>query len=192
IQFDGIYARQHRWIGDLESVEMQNRKDGTVARGIEEFVGMPTRGKRTGFRFAVSNDAGRNQPRVVEHRAISVGERIAEFAPFMNRARRLWPRMARNAVRPGELAEKPAQPVPVALYIGKSLGVGAFEIGVRHQARPTVTGAGDQDHVQILFADQPVKVSVYKVQSGGRAPMAQQAGFDVMKLERFFEKRVVP
>ncbi len=77
-------ARQHRRIGDLETVEMEDRQNGTVTRRIQEFVGMPAGGQRTGFRFAVAHDAGDDQVRIVEGRAIGVGQGIAQLASFVN------------------------------------------------------------------------------------------------------------
>jgi hypothetical protein len=47
------------------------------------------------------------------------------------------------------------------------------------------------DHVQIMLFDQTVQVDIEKVQSGRRAPMAEQAWLDVSQLERDFEERVL-
>src|ERR1700691_3630413 len=44
-QFPAADAGEHGRIGDLKSIEMKNRKNRTIARRIEEFVGMPTRGE---------------------------------------------------------------------------------------------------------------------------------------------------
>ena len=71
-QFLAADARQHRRVGDLEAVEMKDRKNRAVARGIEKFVGVPARGQRAGFRLAVADDAGDDQIRIVEGRAIGM------------------------------------------------------------------------------------------------------------------------
>src|SRR6185437_768841 len=65
-QFVATDARQHRRIGDLETVEMKDGKNRTIARGVEEFVGVPTGSQRASFRFAVTDDASDNQIRIVE------------------------------------------------------------------------------------------------------------------------------
>ena len=57
---------QHRWIGNLEAIEMKDRKYGAITRGIKELVGMPTGSERTGFSFSVANDATDNEIGVVE------------------------------------------------------------------------------------------------------------------------------
>jgi hypothetical protein len=36
-------AGEQRWIIDLVPIEMEDRQNGTVARGIQEFVDMPRR-----------------------------------------------------------------------------------------------------------------------------------------------------
>jgi hypothetical protein len=74
-------AGQHRRIGDLEPVEMQNRKNRAVAREVQKFVGVPTGGQRTSFSLAVADDAGDDQMRIVEGRAISVEQEYPSSPP---------------------------------------------------------------------------------------------------------------
>ena len=57
-QFIRRHAGKDRGAGDLVSVEMQNRQDGAVARGVQEFIAVPTPGQRSGFRFSVADDSG--------------------------------------------------------------------------------------------------------------------------------------
>ena len=60
------------------------------------------------------------------------------------------------------------------------LAVGAFQVGVGHQARPAVAGPGDVDHVQVVLLDDPVQVDVDEVQARRGAPVAQQPRLDVL------------
>jgi len=39
----------------------QDRQDGSVGRGVDELVGVPTRGQRAGLGLAVADDAGDDQ-----------------------------------------------------------------------------------------------------------------------------------
>ena len=71
-----------------------------------------------GFRLAVADDAGNDQIGIVESGAIGVGQRIAQLAAFMNRARRFRRHMAGNAVGPGELAKQPLQSVALRSIAG--------------------------------------------------------------------------
>ena len=190
-QFLAADARQHRRIGDLETVEMKDRKNRAVARGVQKFVGVPAGGQRAGFRLAVADDAGDDQIRIVEGRAIGVDQRIAQLAAFVNRAGRFRRYVTGNSVRPGELAKEPMQSVAAALDRRIALGVRAFQIGLRHEARATMTGTDDVDHVQIVLFDQPVEVDIEKVQSRRRAPMPQQTRLDMFEPERRFEQRIV-
>src|SRR5580704_6521722 len=137
--------------GELEPIEMKDRKNCTIARRIEELVGVPARGERAGFRLAVADDAGDNQIRIVEGRAICMEEGIAEFAPLMDRPRCFRRDMDGNAVWPGELSKQPLQPVSAALDIRIAFGIGPFQVAMRYQPRPAMTGADDIDHVQIVF-----------------------------------------
>ena len=55
--------------GNFIAVQMQNRQHRAVANRIQEPVGMPACGKRTGFRLAVANHARGDQVRIVKNRA---------------------------------------------------------------------------------------------------------------------------
>ncbi len=190
-QFLPADARQHRRIGDLEAVEVQDRQDRPVARGIEELVRMPARGQRAGFRLAVADDAGDDQVGIVERRAVGMGEGIAELASFVDRARNVRRYVAGNAVGPGELPEEPMQSGPAAFDRRIVLGVRSLQVGMRHQPRPAVPGADDIDHVEIVLLDQPVEVDIEEVQSRRRAPMSQQPRLDMVDRQRRFEQRVI-
>ncbi len=107
-------AREHRRVGDLVSVQMQNRQHCAIRRGIEKFVRVPACGQRSGLGFAIAHHAGHNEVWIVEGRAIRVHQRVAQLAAFMNRSRRLRRDVAGNAVRPAELAEEPLDAVGIA------------------------------------------------------------------------------
>ena len=75
-QFLAADTREHGRICDLESVEMKDWKNRPVARGIKKFVGVPTGGQGARLRLAVTNDAGHDQIRIVECRAVGVEQGI--------------------------------------------------------------------------------------------------------------------
>ena len=76
------------------------------------------------------------------------------------------------------------QPSLVAADLRVELAVGALEVGVGHDARPAVTGAGHVEDVQVARADDAVEVRPDQVQAGRRAPVAEQARLDVLGRER--------
>jgi hypothetical protein len=61
-------------VADLEAVEVQDRQNRSVRDRIEEFVGLPGGRQGAGFGFAVADDAGDNEPRVVECGAKGVAQ----------------------------------------------------------------------------------------------------------------------
>ena len=71
------------------------------------------------------------------------------------------------------------------------LAVGTFQVGVGHHPRPAVSRPANVDHVQVVLLDQPIAVDVNEVETGRGAPVAQQAGFDVLQAERFGQQRIV-
>ena len=109
---------------------------------------MPARRERSGLGLAVADDAGDDQILVVEGRAIGVAQRIAEFAAFMNAARRFRGNVAGNASGEAELLEQPLHAASVLADVRIDLAVGAFEIGVSHKGRAAMPRADDVDHAQ--------------------------------------------
>ena len=77
-------AREDGWIGDLVTVEVQNRQHGAVADRIDELVRMPGGGERPRFGLAVADHAGDDELRIVEAGAVSVREAVTELAPLMD------------------------------------------------------------------------------------------------------------
>ena len=67
---------------------------------------MPTRGKGSGLRFAVPDDARGEQIGIIEDRAISVRERVTKLTALINRSGRLRRGMARDAAWKRELAKQ--------------------------------------------------------------------------------------
>ena len=99
LQLVGRNARENRGVGDLVAVQMQDRQHGAVANRVEKLVGMPRGRHRSGFRFAVANHHRRDQIGIVEHRAETVGEAVAEFAALVDRSRSLRGAMAADSAR---------------------------------------------------------------------------------------------
>ena len=51
--------------------------------------------------------------------------------------------------------------------------------------------SGHEDHVLVVFLDQPVQVNVDERQAGARSPVSEQTVLDVLGLERLLQQRVV-
>ena len=184
-------ARKEARVGDLVAVEVEDRQHAAVAGRVEELVAVPAGRERPGLRLAVADDAGDDQVRVVEGRAIGMAQRIAEFAAFMDAARRFRRNVAGNAAGEAELLEQPLHAFRVLADVRVDLAVGALEIGVSNQRRSAMTRADDVDHVEVVALDDPVEVHVEHVQARRRAPMAEQPRLDVLALERLLQQRIV-
>ena len=74
---------------------------------VEELVGVPARRQWTGLCFAIADDAGHEQVRIVERRSECVRQRVAKLPTFMDRAGRFRGDVARNPARERELREEP-------------------------------------------------------------------------------------
>ena len=73
---------------------------------IEKLVRVPAGRERSGFRFAITDDAGDEQIGIVERRAKGVRQRVAQFPTLVNRAGRLRRDVAWNAPGERELREE--------------------------------------------------------------------------------------
>ena len=109
--------REHRRIGDLVAVQVQDRQHGAVGGRIQELVRVPARRQRPGLGLAVADDARDEQVRVVEGGAVGVRERVPELASLVDRARRLRSDVARDSTGKGELAEELPQPVETEAHV---------------------------------------------------------------------------
>jgi hypothetical protein len=116
---------------------------------------------------------------------------IAQFAALVNRTWSFGRAMTADAAGEGELAEEFAEPLNVLTLFRINFRIGAFEIGGSENSGRTVAGAGEKNHVEIVFLDQAVQMDIDKRKSGARSPMAQQTILDVLGLQRFGEQRVV-
>ena len=175
---------QQRRVGDLIAVEMQDRQHGAVAARVQELVAVPARGQWPGLGLTVTDDAGDQQLRMIKGGAVSVREAITEFAALVNAAGCLRRGVAGNAAGKGELPHQAPQPLLTRTDVRIQLAVGAFKVGVGHQAGAAVSGSGDVQDAQTSHADQAVQVHIDKVQARCGAPVAQQPGLDVFELQR--------
>ena len=62
---------------------------------------------------------------------------------------------------------------------------------MRHDPGPAMTRPDDADHVQVVLGDQPVQVGIDEIEARRGAPMAKQAGLDVIDREGPVEKWIV-
>src|SRR6267378_4367888 len=99
--------------------------------------------------------------------------------------------MAWDSARERELGEQPFHALLVGRDVRINLAVGPFEIGVRDQPGPAMPGAGDVDHVEVVFLDQPVQVDVDEIQTWSRSPVAEQPWLNVSLCEGLLEQWVV-
>jgi hypothetical protein len=123
--------------------------------------------QRAGFRFAIAHHRGDDQVGIVERRAAGVREHVAQFAAFVDGARRFRRAVAADAAGKRELLEELAHPGSLVLALVRiDLRVRAFQVARRQHARRAVSGAGHEDHVEIVFLDQPVQMDVGEASPG--------------------------
>ena len=87
--------------------------------------------------------------------------------------------MAGNTARERELREQLLEPSLILTDVRIDLTIGTFKISIAHQCRPTVSGTGDVNHIQIILLDDPVQVHVDEVLARRRAPVSHHQRFHV-------------
>ncbi len=169
----GGNSSQHRGSGDLVPVQMQDGQHGAVPSGVEEFVRVPSRGRRPGFGLSVAHHTGDHQVGVVECSPEGMAQRVAELTALVDGPRGLRAAVTGDAAGEGELAEQPSHTVTVAPNVGISLAVGAFEPGVGHDGRSPVTWAAYEYGAEVHRLDATTQVSVDEVEPRAGPPVTQ-------------------
>ena len=166
-----IHPAKHSRICDLVPVEMQDGQHGTVTCRIEKLVAMPACCQRSGFRLTVSHHAAREQVWVVEHRAASVHDRITQFSTFVDGARGLGRRVARNSSGEGELFEQSLYALFILRDVRIKLAVAALQVRIRNHSGAAVAGTSNVNDIQVVVLNQAIEMDVDEVQTGCRPPV---------------------
>ncbi len=176
LQFLVRDARQQRRVVDLVAVEVQDRQHRAVANRVEELVDVPGGRQRAGLGLAVADHGRHDQVGVVEGRAAGVREHVAEFAAFVDRARRFRRAVAADAAGERELLEELAQALFVLALVRVDLRVRAFQVDRAEHPGRAVPGPGQEDHVEVVLLDQPVQVDVDEARARGSIPSGRAGG----------------
>ncbi|MBV6517660.1 MAG: hypothetical protein HCAMLNBO_00226 [Candidatus Brocadia fulgida] len=148
--------RKNCWVGDLVTIEVQDRQHHSVAHRVDKLVGMPRGSKRSGLRLAVTHHAGDDEIGVIERHAIGMGEAVAELSAFMDGTGSFRGDVAPDMAGEGELLEKFLHPFRILALVRIDLGVGAFEIRRSQHPWCAMAGSGNEDRVEVVLDDHPV------------------------------------
>ena len=173
------HAGKDGGVGDLVTVEVQDRQNDTVGCRVHELVGLPRGRERTGLGLAVAHHGHGQQARVVHDGAVGVAERVAELAALVDGAGRLGRKVARDATGIGELAEELLQAGLVIGDVGTNLTVGAIEQRLGGAGRATVARAHQENSVLVVIGNKAVDVAEQEVNAGRGAPVTDQAVLNV-------------
>ncbi len=84
---------------------MQDGQNGPIANGVQKLVGVPGGGQRARLGLAIAHGDRDQELWIVEGGTKGVGECIAEFAAFVDRARGLGRAVATDAAGKRKLFE---------------------------------------------------------------------------------------
>src|ERR1035437_3422519 len=120
-----------------------------------------------------------------------MAERIAQLAALVDRSWTFRRSVAGNPTRKRKLRKELLEAGLILADIGIDLAVGAFEVGIGNHRRAAVAWAGDVNHVEVVFLDDPVQVHVDEVLPRRRAPMSQQHALHIGERQRPLQQRIV-
>src|SRR5438094_9853174 len=95
---------------------------------------------------------------MIERGSISVCNRVAKFAAFMNRARSLRRYVTGNSTGKRGLLEETLQAFFVLRDVRINVAVCAFEICIRYEAGATVSRSGYVDGIEMMLLDQAIQL----------------------------------
>ena len=176
---------------NLVSVQMQNRKNCTVADRIQELIALPGGGKRAGLRLAVTNGNSGNQIRIIEYSSECMRNGIAELTALVDGAGSLRCAVRRNAARERELLEQLLHSVNILRDVRIDLAVGAVKVIIGNIEVSAMSGTGKKDQVQIVSLNGTVQMYKYKVLSGNGSPVSDNFLLHHIHGQRLLKKRVV-
>jgi hypothetical protein len=119
-----------------------------------------------------------------------MGERVAELAALVDRARCRRADVTGDASRGRELTHELHEPGLVLGDLGIDLGVGPLQPKVRDHRRSAVAGAGDEEDVLVCAPDQRIEVCVDEVEARSCAPVPERPRFDVLGAKRFAQQGI--
>ena len=103
-QFVITHSAENSRCRNLITVEVKNWQHYTIFARVKQLIEMPSASCRPGLGFAVTNQTGYCQIRIIHRCTITSAERVTKFTALENHARRLGIRMARKTVRPAKFA----------------------------------------------------------------------------------------
>ncbi len=98
--------------------------------------------------------------------------------------------MTWHTSRRRELAKEQAHTLGILRHLWIDFRVGAFQIDIREQRRPTMSWAGQVDHVHVVILDEPIEVDIDETETRRCAPVSQQAWLDMFRSKRLFQERI--
>ena len=190
-EFFIAHTPQNCRVRDLVSVQVKNRQDCSIPCRVQELVRMPTRGQRPGLRLSISHYTTDQKVRIIKGCAIGMRNAVTEFSSLMNGSRRLRRHMARDSARKRKLLEQTFHAELVLPNIRVDFAVRAFQVSVRHQARPAMTRTRDVNHIQVEFLDQTIAMHINEIKARRGTPVAEEPRLHMLYFQRLSQQRVV-
>ena len=151
-----LFTPQHGGTRNLVPIQMQNGQHGPITHRVQKINALPGAFERSSLCFPIPNHGCDDHIWIVESCAKGVGQDVAQFASFVNGARRGHTDVAGNTSRGRELAEQAAYPIIVLCDLRINLRVGPFQVHIRDNRRSTVPWPCQVDHIGILIPDESI------------------------------------
>ena len=167
------HAPKQGGAGEFVAIDVQNRQHRPRRSRVEVIIGMPGSSQRTGFGFAIANDAGHQQVGVVEGGSIGMGEAIAQFAPLLNLTGCAGYEVTRQTEGPRKRPDQVAYTRHARLVLRVEFTQSTFQKQVGKVGGCAVTRPRHQQNAGIGILHKPVQVGINQVQARRGSPMPQ-------------------
>ncbi len=127
---------------------------------------MPGRCQGACFRLAIAHHYRHQQIGIIEGRAVSMGNAVAQFAAFMNGSRCFRCTVAADTAGERKFLEELQHAFFIFTLVGVNFRVSAFQIDRGQHARRAMAGARHENGIKTVLVDEPVHVDVGKAQAG--------------------------
>src|SRR5262249_70318 len=127
---------------------------------------------------------------MVDDGAVCVQQRVPELTALVDRSRRLGRTVTRHAARKRELPEERSQTLRVVREVAVPLRVRALEPRARVRSGTAMARPGDEERVEVVLANEAIRVRVHEIEARHRAEVTEQPTLDVLRCEWLAQQRV--
>ena len=190
-QFFICFPFKDCWVMDLPTIEIEDWKNSTIIDRVQESIWQPTSHQWSSFPFTITNYCRSNDIWIIQYSSSSVWKCVTKFSTFVDRSwcfrRRVWS----NSSREWEDLTQVFETFFILRNTWIQFSVWTIQVWIRYHYLPTMTWSFNVEHIQVVFIDGPVQVSIDKVLPRYCTPVSDWVSLQVVFNDFTLQQRVI-